>query len=94
MGKLKLIKGFEGVSSDKLKFEFIQDDDELADEIINAFLDDCGVPSRTQYEEDLQEELKYWSYFNVDLYEIYRKYLIKLIDYEKNIKNIYELVEN
>lgn len=94
MGKLKLIKGFEAVSSDKLKFEFIQDDDELADEIINAFLDDCGVPSRTQYEEDLQEELKYWSYFNVDLYEIYRKYPIKLIDYEKNIKNIYELVEN
>ena len=55
---------------------------------------DYGVPSGTQYEEELQEELKYWSYLNDDLYEIYRKYPIKFVDYEKNIRNIYELVES
>lgn len=94
MGKLKLINVFGEESADKLKFKFIREDDELADEIINEFLDDYGVPSGTQYEEDLQEELKYWSYLNDDVYEIYRKYPIKLVDYEKNIKNIYELVKN
>ena len=94
LAKFKLINGFEGESADELKFKFIREDDELADYIINAFLDDYGVPSGTQYEEDLQEELKYWSYLNDDLYEIYREYPIKLVDYEKNIRHIYELVES
>lgn len=94
IGKLKIINGFEGESADELKFKFIREDDELADDIINAFLDDYWVPSGTQYEEDLQEELKYLSYLNDDLYEIYREYPIKLVDYEKNIRNIYELVES
>lgn len=94
MGKVKLIYGFEGENADKIKFEFIREDDDIADEIVNAFMDDYGVPSGTQYEEDLQDELKYWSYLNDDLYEIYKKYPIKLVDYEKNIKYIYELLES
>lgn len=94
LAKFKLINGFEGEGADKIKFKFIPEYDELAYEIINAFLDDYGVPSGTQYEEDLQEELKYWSYLNDDLYAIYRKYLIKLVDYDKNIKNIYKLVDD
>lgn len=93
MGNVKLINGFEEENADMIKFKFIREDDELAAEIINEFLDVFGVPSGTQYEEDLQEELRYWPYFNDDLYEIFRKHPIKLVEYENNIRRIYEKVD-
>lgn len=52
------------------------------------------MPSGTSYEESLPEELKFWSYENDDLYEIFYKYPVKLVDYENNIRRIYEMVAN
>lgn len=92
--EIMLINGCKKRSIAKLKINFIDEDSKLVDELINAFLDDYGVPSGTQYEEDLDDELKYWSYQIDNSSEMYRKYPIKLEDYEKNIKNIYDLVDN
>lgn len=94
IGEIKLINGQAGSSIGDLRFNFISEDNRLIEDIINEFLDEYGVPSGTSYEETLPEELKYWSDQNGDLYEIFNKYPVKLVDYQKNINDIYEMVKS
>lgn len=85
----------ENIGSDqKIKTNFLERDTELADAIVNNIFDNYGVPNDYVYEKNLPDELKYWDYQNYDedLYEIFRKHPIKLVNYENNIRRIYEMV--
>ncbi|MDU5149079.1 hypothetical protein [uncultured Anaerococcus sp.] len=94
IGEIKLANGQVEYNIEDLRFIFTSEDNSLIADIINEFFDDYGVPSGTSYEEALLEELKYWSCQNDDLYEIFNKYPVKLVDYENDIRRIYEMVAN
>lgn len=86
----------ENIDSDqKINANFIERDTELANAIVNNIFDNYGVPNGYVYEKELPDDLKYWNYQNYDedLYEIFRKHPIKLVDYENNIRRIYEMVD-
>jgi len=67
-----------------ITLQFIEEDDD----IISAIFDYYGVPSGTDYEYELPEELQYWHSMLEDDYQYYRRYPLEFNDYNQTIDEI------
>lgn len=78
-----------------ISIKFIGRDDEVADDLVSNIFDYYEVPSRTEYEYELPEHLRYWQYdFSEFDYENYKKYPIKVENYEHTINCIFDDIES
>lgn len=77
----------------ELTLQFPSRNDSNSDDIVSAILDYYEVPSGTDYEHDLPEDLQYWnSMLRNDFleyeYEYYKNYPLTFRDYEQTISDI------
>lgn len=73
--------------------KFISRANEVSDDIISNIFDYYGVPSGIDYEYELPEYLRYWQKdFSEFDYGYYRKYPIKVEEYEETINGIFNKI--
>lgn len=92
--KLSICK--QGTNVSNLQIRFIDQDDIDSSSLISDIFDYYGVPTGTEYEQELPEELQYWSNkFDGDYeYEYYKSHPIKINDYKKTISEIQIKIRN
>lgn len=87
-----LIEEKSEILSDIL-IKFISRTSEVSDDIISNIFDYYGVPSGIDYEYELPEHLRYWQKdFSEFDYGYYRKYPIKVEEYEETINDIFDKI--
>lgn len=69
-------------------------EDDNANNIISDIFDYYEVPSGTQYEYELPDELQCWNSIIYNDYEYYRNYPIKIQNYEQTISEIQRQISN
>ena len=76
------------LSSDE-EITFIERDSEIGDLIVSEILDEYDVPSRTQYEYELPNELTYYYNNSEDEVLLFQTYPIELDGYKSSIEQVY-----
>ena len=78
-----------------ISIKFIERNSEVSDNLISNIFDYYGVPSRTEYEYELPEYLRYWQDDFSDFdYDNYKKYPIKVENYEHTINCIFNDIDS
>lgn len=78
-----------------ISISFIERNNEVVDDLVSDIFDYYGVPSGTEYEYELPEHLRYWQDdFSEFDYENYKKYPIKVENYEHTINCIFDDIES
>jgi hypothetical protein len=76
---------------DEISFEFIDRNDNIADDLVSEIFDYYEVPSGTKYEFDLPEKLRYWQDTVWD-YEEYLRYPITIEKYIDTINDVFNKI--
>jgi len=92
--KLSICK--QGTNVSNLQIQFVNQDDIESNNLISDIFDYYGVPSGTEYEHELPEELQYWSkQFDEDYeYEYYKTYPLEINDYKNTVSDIQIKISN
>lgn len=86
----KLLICKQGTNVSNLQIQFIDQGDIDSSSLISDIFDYYGVPTGTEYEQELPEELQYWyNQFDEDYeYEYYKSHPLKINDYKQTVSEI------
>lgn len=78
-----------------ISIKFIARKNKISDDLISSIFDYYGVPSGTKYEYEIPEHLRYWQDDFSDFdYDNYKKYPIKVEEYEQTINDIFKNIDS
>lgn len=78
----------QGTHLSEIEIQFPNRTDSSSDEIISAIFDYYEVPSGTDYEYALPEDLQYWNSTLENEYEYYKKYPLTFSTYQQTLSDI------